>query len=255
MTPLPVRKKDVSRINGVLLLTPKKSAPFEDLYLKVRAREQWLVSDEALKLLPETSPQHAHAREWQIRADSTAKLASYLKRMALSSSDWLLDIGCGNGWQSHLLARHTQANVLAIDINLQELEQGARVFSRDNLTFAYLDLFSGCLQPQTFKFVLAGSCLQYFPDAISLIDLGLDLLMPGGEFHIIDSPFYQPAGVMAAKQRSLDYYRQLGFGQMSEYYHHHNIAIFDEYNSEFLYKKPPEAGKGTNPFPWIKLVP
>mgnify|MGYP000244384419 CR=1 FL=1 len=255
MTSVPVRNKNFGCTNGVLLLGPRQSAPFEDLYLKVRSQEQWLASDAALKLLPNTPKKDVHAYEWQIRARSADKLVSYLQSLKLSPSDWLLDIGCGNGWLSHLLAQHTPAKMLAIDINLQELEQGARVFNRENLSFAYLDLFSDSLLPHSFKFVLAGSCLQYFADARALINLGLHLLAPGGEFHIMDSPFYSKTGVDDARSRSRDYYRQLGYGQMSEYYHHHDIGLFDEYNHEFLYKKQTGDGRDANPFPWIKLIP
>jgi hypothetical protein len=48
-------------------------------------------------------------------------------------------------------------------------------------------------------------------------------LKPGGEIHLMDSPFYEEQEITGAKERTFRYYDSLGYPEMSEYYFHHNI--------------------------------
>ncbi len=240
--------------HGVVYLSQPVGEEFERLYTRVRKKEQRILEDAQVALLPETCSGNPHAGEWRIRKQSARRIARYLEKSNLSKSDRLLDIGCGNGWFSHLLAKTLDANVLAIDINVLELEQAARTFKRDNLCFAYLDL--PCNPPRQCRFshIVFNSSFQYFENPGTVVELCLTLLREKGEIHIVDSPFYDTDKTRAARERSRDYYGGMGVPGMSRFYHHHAHALLDDYNAELLYR-PGEGGRGEvqSPFPWIRI--
>lgn len=239
----------------VALLCDYDSDEFEQTYLGVREKEARVLDDKQVMALPTADISNPHYKEWQIRQHSAEQVASYLKQREFKKTDWVLDIGCGNGWFTNILAKNVEANVVGIDINMTELEQAFRVFKQDNLYFAYLDLLRCPPEPGQFSHIFINSCFQYFENPKALLDLCLTLLSEGGEIHILDSPFYAATEVEGAKVRSQDYYQQLEFEQMGQYYHHHNLGLFDDYNSEFLYQPAPKADrKGpVSPFPWLKI--
>src|SRR3954466_2828024 len=75
---------------------------FEKKYITTRSLENRLYSDEEILKLPQIAPTHTHHKEWLSRRRSARRLVRYLagKRRPLE----VLDIGCGNGWLSHLVA-------------------------------------------------------------------------------------------------------------------------------------------------------
>ncbi len=53
----------------------------------------------------------------------------------------ILELGCGNGWLSHLLSQSLQRDVCGIDVNRTELTQAARMFGHDQrLSFIAADI-------------------------------------------------------------------------------------------------------------------
>lgn len=229
--------------------------PFERAYLDVRGKEGRLLDDEQVKRLPNALEDDLHYKEWLCRKHSSEQILGYLQGKGFDYSDWLLDIGCGNGWFSNLLAQTQRANVLAVDINQNELEQAARVFKRDNLYFAYLDLLRDKRLLEPMKLICFNSSFQYFDQPIELLDLCLSLLTDDGEIHILDTPIYSVEEVAAAKQRSLDYYRQLHADNMIEFYQHHSRSLFEGYKVEWLYlpAKKSQRRNTDSPFPWLKI--
>jgi hypothetical protein len=96
--------------------------------------------------------------------------------------------------------------------------------------------------------------LQYFPDLPALIRALRPLLASGGEIHILDSPFYSPEAVPAARERTRRYYAELGFPLMASHYHHHSFAGLDPYTFDCLYDPSSAAAhSGDSPFPWIRV--
>src|SRR5215469_6131351 len=92
---------------------------FEKQYIQVRSLEGRLYPDDELISLPEIGAAHPHFREWQWRKRSARRLIRYLtsKEKALE----ILEVGCGNGWLTHLLAEIPGALVTGTDINFTEL--------------------------------------------------------------------------------------------------------------------------------------
>ncbi len=238
-------------------LTPP--LPFEDAYIKVRDKEQRVFNITQIKQLPSVPPTYPHYKEWQMRATTANRFISYINKQKTGN---LLDLGAGNGWFSHLIAKQCPSlSVTGIDINETELQQAVQAFQKSNLDFVYGDIFEAAFHPQIFQYITINSVLQYFPDPNLLLQRLFELLSPNGEIHILDSPFYHTHQIPAAQQRSSTYYTQMGVPEMAQYYHHLNWNLLQNYPHQILYqpnkfvnKVASKLGKISSPFPWIKIV-
>lgn len=195
---------------------------FEKKYITIRCMENRLYSDEEVMNLPDISPDHTHAGEWMIRKRSCQRLIRYLTEKKKRQT--ILEPGCGNGWLAHCLSEIPHTEVTGLDINFTELQQAARVFNEnEHLRFIYGNLESGILRGRKFDCIVFAASIQYFRSLKETIRFCLHLLKPGGEIHLMDSPFYEEQEIAAAKERTFRYYDSLGYPEMSEYYFHHNI--------------------------------
>jgi ubiquinone/menaquinone biosynthesis C-methylase UbiE len=219
---------------------------FERRYIALRERERWLSSDAEVSLLPVVKPDHPHFKEWRIRGRSCKRLSRYLGKKHRPLN--ILEVGCGNGWLSYHLAKLPYSNVTGIDINAIELNQAKRVFIyRSNLEFVLGDIRSEILYDRTYDVVVFAASVQYFHCLKEMIEFVLQrLLNPGGEIHILDSPFYKENEVQAARMRTIDHYIQLGFPEMINYYFHHNLNELQCFHYKILYDP------GALHFPFIK---
>ncbi len=235
---------------------PDKVSPvnlFERRYIELRSREQRIYSDEELLQLPAIHKKHPHYTEWQVRKRSADKLLERLlqKQKPLQ----ILEVGCGNGWLSKQLVAIHGSKVIGSDVNFTELQQAARVFSHiPNLHFIYGDIRSGLFEEMEFDCIVFAACIQYFPSLPEIISQALSLLKLGGEVHILDSPFYKPAAIPAARQRTADYYKAADLPEMTRHYFHHSWDELADIEHELLYD--PSSlhhffSKNKNPFPWI----
>lgn len=210
----------------ILLADTKHHLDNEQLYIALRNAEDRIVSDELLQKLPYPDESYRHYNEWKIRAGSFERLMKYLsgKKGFLN----ILDIGCGNGWLSHklYLAGH---NVTAVDLNLTELEQAEKVFgNNERLHWIYADIFNDNIPGAPFDVILLAASCQYFENINTLSNLLKAKLNKNGSIHLLDSFFYKPTEVSAAKKRTEEYYRSLGFSQMADNYFHHSITALKE---------------------------
>ena len=247
--------------NGVYYITQQVTDnPAEEIYLKTRKKEGRLYDDSIVKNLPEFSADHRYYGEWRIRKLSSQKLIHYLSN--IKGEKEILDLGCGNGWLSNKLSRLDKSDVIGMDLNITELEQASRVFlPRNNLLFAYADIFNNALGEYKFDFIILAAMIQYFRDISSLFENLLGKLKAKGEIHIIDSPLYSEKEVLKARERSALYYTELGVPEMKEYYNHHTLReICSNFNTDLLYnpKSLVNRTKGTlsknySPLYWIKI--
>lgn len=227
-----------------------------DLYLRVREKEGRLYPDDVVSRLPEFPGDQTYSVEWRIRAESCARLTHYLAGLKRPLS--ILDLGCGNGWLSSHLSNLPQSRVCGLDRLSSELEQAARVFPKKNLTFISTDIFSAPFIPESFDVIVLASVIQYFPDLESIILALKPLLKPRGEIHLLDSPLYPTDELLAARQRTQEYYASLGFPEMSDYYFHHSVTALEGFSPHWLYHPNQLAarikhilGQSPSPFPWI----
>ena len=161
---------------------------FEEIYLKLRAKEHRVHSDDMVRNLPEINHDHPNKREWEMRKNTLKVLCRLL---STGRNTNILELGCGNGWLSYNLAKSLNANLCAVDVNEKELRQGARVFSdQKNVCLVYANIFDSVFQPKKFDAIILGSSIQYFKNLKDLIASLFDLTKSSGTIYIADSPFY-----------------------------------------------------------------
>ena len=228
---------------------------FEEAYIKLRKSENRIFSDADVLQLPNVQKQHPHYLEWKIRKQSAKRLSNYIK--SLKRPLTILEVGCGNGWLSALLAQIPQTTITGIDINQQELYQAKKLFTHRNLQFingSIEEIESG----KTFDIILFASSIQYFTPLQSIIKQSLQLLNSDGEIHIIDTLFYLPADVEKAKERSFQYFHSSGHNEMDAYYNHHKLEDLRSFNISVLRNPLSIFNKLSitkNPFYWIRIKP
>jgi ubiquinone/menaquinone biosynthesis C-methylase UbiE len=212
------------------------------------------LTDQAVISLPNVPDGNPHFDEWKMRKASAKSVGDYLKSRSFK---YALDLGCGNGWFTKMLASSSK-DVLGLDMNQTELEQAVRVFGSNQIQFCYGDVFAAELPKGKFNLITLNACFQYFPNAEKLISRLLELLSPLGEIHVIDSPIYKSGEVESAQKRTISYYTNLGFPDMAAHYFHHSWDSLKPHKFEVLHR--PEAVKNkitkklgipSSPFPWI----
>lgn len=239
-------------------LSGELNSSFEQAYLSVRRAEDRIYPDELVRQLPFVPPEHKHYQEWKMRRYIDRRLSNDPE---VGHAARILDLGCGNGWFSHLMASRTKGEVLGLDVNHSELVQAARLFSSANCHFAWGDIFEDKWPAACFDLIVLLSAIQYFPSLSDLLNRLLSLLAPDGEIHIADSPLYATVyEADKARERSSAYFQNLGFLSAGAYYHHHSMESLAPYNPQILYDpgrifsriKRKVLGLGSV-FPWIKI--
>jgi len=205
-----------------------------DLYLRVREKEGRLYSDQIAARLPDISPHHPLADEWRARTESANRLVHYVARLPQPSR--ILEVGCGNGWLSHKLASIGGVHVWGLDRGGSELVQASRLFCASNLAFVNADIFCSPFAPHSFDLIVLASVIQYFPDLAALLRVLQNLLVSGGEIHVLDSLLYSENELASARERTRAYYASLGFPEMAGYYFHHTLSSLHPFSPRWLYR-------------------
>lgn len=240
---------------GAILL-PTRSNMNPDLYIRVREKEGRLYTDDIVRYLPSFPSSHPLTEEWKARAASAKRLCRYLARLPRPLT--ILDLGCGNGWLSNHLTESGH-QVMGLDQNQFELKQAARVFrNNSNLLFLEADIFSSPFENPSFDIIILASSIQYFSDLPVLFKTLCNFLKPNGEIHVMDSPLYRDEDVKSAAQRSREYYADIGFPEMADFYFHHAFSALDTFHPIVLYQPNPgllrlkhRFRKLDSPFPWV----
>lgn len=250
--------KQFKSINGVVRIS-EVDKTFETLYLQVRKKEKRLYSDDEVKLLPYASKRNPHKNEWALRTKSFLRFKRYLSQKKSKLN--ILDLGCGNGWFTGQLAKGFHHNYFCVDVDLSEIEQAARVFDNESITFIYADITETALPTNTFDMVILNSALQYFPNVSSLMKELFFISKSYVEVHIIDTPFYNVSEIMQARNRTQKHYLSIGHPEMASKYYHHTIDEFKYLRFSSLYNPGSLKNKLSNfifekdsPFPWIVVT-
>jgi len=250
----------VSHINiqdGVHVSGPTRQhfSDFETHYISVRNKEKRVLSISEIQQLPYPDITNANYNEWKLRKKSIERFLHYLRKKKMPLR--ILDIGCGNGFMTHLMAGENNEAV-GVDVNLTELKQAAIAFPGKNLKWYYLDILNETLPEKPFDIITFGASFQYFKDAKQILDTCKNRLSKAGEIHIIDSPFYSENSKLNAKENSKHYFNKMGVEHMNNYYNHHSYSVFTNYNVEILYDPNSMINKlfrrSNSPFPWIKII-
>ena len=258
-----IEKKKIINIrdNVYFLGNPEENFNKENLYLSVREKEKRIYDDSTLISLPEVDIYHPHYYEWQIRKKSARKLLKYILQNKKNID--ILDLGCGGGWLSNFISSWSGNDVYAVDLNIKELEQGAKVFCHnDKLFFIYGDIVDDIFFPKSFDIIIIASAIQYFDNLNILLNRLFYFLKPGGEIHIIDSPIYNESEIVAARNRTENYYRDIESPEMKNYYFHHSwnelngikYLVMNQAALNFHKFKKYFTVNKIKPFPWIKIT-
>ncbi len=211
-----------------------KPSEFESLYTAVRNAEGWNYEGDRLRRLPDTDKSDPLHHFWNSRRRSTRYLLAYLR--ANPSQKRILDMGCGNGWQTHMLAAQFPDTLfLGVDIVMAELNKAAATFQLPNLYWMYADPTVALFLPNSFNTILMSASAQYISGFESWVRLLLSYLDDGGTIIITDTPFYSEAGYIKAKERTAAYYSRLQFPEMQAYYHHRRYSELDAFNCDCTY--------------------
>lgn len=229
------------------------SESFSTLYNALREKEGRVYSDHEVKCLPLIAKQHPHYTEWKLRKKSAMRLFRYLKEKQKPLR--ILEIGCGNGWLSHLLAGLPNSHVIGCDPGHSEILQAQRVFSSaPNLEFQTLTFAPGMFPASHFDVVVFAASIQYFESFSLVMHEALRLLRAEGEIHILDSPFYLESEVKQAEQNSQSHFKRLGFQDMKNFYFRHKLKDLHLFPHKFLYRPHKlmlRLRLQTLPFPWV----
>lgn len=234
--------------------TRRRFSAFEQHYIGVRSKEGRILSVEDIRKLPYPDASDKNHKEWKLRQKSIRRLVEYINNKPKALR--ILDIGCGNGFMTSLLAGKKHRAV-GVDVNLTELKQAAQAFPNVRITWYYLDLLNEALPEDPFDIITFGASFQYFKDPEQILAVCKKLLAPQGEIHIIDSPFYSDEEKIRAQQNSRNYFQSLQAEAMTEHYHHHSIDALKECTIEWKYRPGSFVHKlfriTDSPFPWIKI--
>lgn len=248
-------------VDGVRYLSNPVKQEFDGvLYIKLRNKEGRLYTNDELKNLPDIKDNHPLKAEWKIRKKTGGKLVNYFS--AFSDKN-ILEVGCGNGWLSNLIAENTNNSITALDLNEFELKQAASVFSKTkNLAFIYGNIFENIFTKDSFDIILLAGSIQYFSDFDKLVRQLFTYMVTCGEIHIVDSNFYKSYETEAAKLRTKNYYESFGFSEMLKFYYHHDWNQLKKYKHRLMNPYQIKlstfyhslSGSKRNIFPWIVIT-
>ncbi|MEO0897014.1 MAG: methyltransferase domain-containing protein [Bacteroidota bacterium] len=233
----------------------KGKPEFERVYLKALQRSNRMVSDAELQELPHTFFYTMHKPAWEKRAYISEKLIQYLSKKKEPFK--AIDLGCGNGWLAARMAEIQQSTIAAVDINLIELEQAARVFQHKNLELYYGDIFKNILSKGEWDYIILFDTISYFPNLVKLINRCREYLTAEGEIHILESPFYQEREIEKAQKETEAFYKELRSEEMMEFHHFHSKQDIQDFDYTYLYQpsrlKSIFNKKASN-YPWIRIT-
>tara|TARA_R110000796_G_scaffold252640_2_gene389811 strand:- start:61558 stop:62355 length:798 start_codon:yes stop_codon:yes gene_type:complete len=228
-------------------------AQFEKGYLRVREKEGRILDESEIVGLPNLPKSHKYSAEWGLRVKSVERIIKHLKTKETNGP--ILDLGCGNGWFTNCLSLATSSLVLGVDINKIELDQAASIFNRGNLFFCYANIWNAPFKKGVFQTITLNGSIQYFSSFHKVISNLLELLVPNGEIHIIDSPFYSLEEAKKARERTEEYYIGIGEVDFANSYFHHTWDVLNGLNSEVRYKKGLlRRLTKDSPFPWVVIT-
>jgi len=131
-------------------------------------------------------------REFQRLIDQAIFLAPQVyPQLHLPESGDLLEIGCGVGAQTRILAeKYPELNITGVDVSAKEIESAnSWLDAREDLKERIEFIASDFLEFESHKsFDAAFICwmLEHVPDPQSILDKSIGLLKPGGSIHITE---------------------------------------------------------------------
>jgi SAM-dependent methyltransferase len=206
-----------SRDGIVHALLPERAAHFQKFvqdYEHIRAQEGRGACDEAFYLsLPWCEQGRPNSGQWRIRAGSYRYLSRRILR-SLGRGSRVLDLGAGNCWLSHRLARRGMQPVAVDLLTNREDGLGAAVHYRRHLRepiprfqaeFTRLPFADS-----QFDAAIFNASLHYAEDVLATVREALRCVRPGGLVLILDTPWYarEASGDAMVAERQASFRKQ-----------------------------------------------
>lgn len=102
-------------------------------------------------------------------------------------SEFILDVGCGNGWLSRMV-QNDQNKVVSLDIALNNVKKALLNKPHVNHSGLVADVFHLPFQKDSFDSIIASEIIEHVYDPKKFIACLFDVLKPGGEL-IITTPY------------------------------------------------------------------
>jgi SAM-dependent methyltransferase len=106
----------------------------------------------------------------------------------------IVDIACGSGYGSALLARDGRCRVTGIDLSADAIETATAAWSRPNLAFTIGDALDLHMPPGSADTVVSFETIEHVVDPVRFLDQVALLLRPGGRL-VLSTPdrhYYSP---------------------------------------------------------------
>lgn len=119
---------------------------------------------------------------WESAFENTHK--KYLEALRISDARHVLELACGRGGFTNLLAEHTSGDVLGIDISRSQLSH-ARRFKRPNLRFRHHDIMKVDELGEMFDAVVLMDAECYLPDKQLAVERISNVMNPGARLLLL----------------------------------------------------------------------
>lgn len=155
---------------------------------------------------------HGYTERERTRLDDQARTLTDLLHhdTAYPAGSKVLELGCGVGAQSVILARHSPgAEITSVDISPASIAAAREAVDREgfaNVTFQVADIFDLPFPEESFDHVFICFVLEHLPQPERALAVARRMLRPGGTLTVIEgdhgSAYYHPGNELS--QRTID---------------------------------------------------
>lgn len=128
-----------------------------------------------------------HQKSDDVTENERSRLNQKIVSLVNKNSQWILDVGCGNGWLSQMI-QNDQNNVVSLDVALNNVKKALLNQPHDNHSGLVADVFHLPLSKNSFDSIIASEIIEHVYDPQKFIEQLFEILKPGGEL-IITTPF------------------------------------------------------------------
>jgi SAM-dependent methyltransferase len=124
------------------------------------------------------------------------RLQAMLDEMQPASDAWILELGCGTGELSAMLAERTKTRIIGADLCLPFVQAAQAAYNLPNLEFKVMDLLNQDWPAQlgmTFDFVVGNGIFHHLYDALpEVLNQIRKILKPGGKLVFWEPNYFNP---------------------------------------------------------------
>jgi HemK-related putative methylase len=217
----PIDQHTFQRRDGIWSMLSRERAayfgPFMRDYETIRRAEaRGSDNPDYYRNLPFSDLTGAFSEDWRIRATSyrtlLERVVQPLERQ-LGRPLQILDIGAGNGWLAHRLARRGH-DVAAVDLLTNAFDGlGAHIHYETPFTPVQAEFDRLPFATGSVDLVVFNGALHYSTSYQTTLSEALRVLQPAGRLAVLDSPVYRHAasGDAMVREREAEFVRRYGF--------------------------------------------